>query len=379
MKKSILLHLFFIIILLLSACSESSPSTPMIKGVEEGKVYGNPIKITLEQEEKDVEYIAKIDERQYDFGDAYAEEGEHTLQVSAVKGKQSTNLFISFEIDTSPPVLPEVIGIKENETYYKTVKVDVIKEEGIQYEFRMDETKYELNTPIMEEGKHIFKVIATKEKNNRITEKTIPFTIDNDTYTQKEVDYFTEIAIGSEYGGSPYIKKWATDIRIRVGGNPTNEDLNTLSKVAEEVNEIIPTLQLSIVNKNENIAIYFVPQGDFRKYIPGAVLGNWAYFRYYTNDKNEINKAIITIGTFGSSQKDRDHHIREEITQALGMGNDSPKYKDSIFHENKAQSLNVAYSELDKKVIKLLYRQDILAGMDKIEVLETLKNRIVSE
>ncbi|HCX64701.1 MAG TPA: hypothetical protein DHN33_05780 [Eubacteriaceae bacterium] len=168
-------------------------------------------------------------------------------------------------------------------------------------------------------------------------------------------------------------------MRIKIGGNPTQEDLETVDEVVSELNDIISTIELSVVEENENINMYFVPQGDFREYISGAVLGNWAYFRYYTKDRWEIDKAIITIGTFGSNQEDRDHHIREELTQALGMGKDSPKYKDSIFYESEGQSLNLDYSPLDKKVIEILYRKDIALGMDEEEVLKVISDRIVEE
>src|SRR5688572_32444107 len=60
------------------------------------------------------------------------------------------------------------------------------------------------------------------------------------SYTQEEIDYFLEVALGTEYGDSEQtIKKWAQDIRIEVLGTPTDEDLQTLDDVEEEINGLI--------------------------------------------------------------------------------------------------------------------------------------------
>ena len=47
------------------------------------------------------------------------------------------------------------------------------------------------------------------------------------------------------------------------------------------------------------------------------------------------------------------HILREELTQSLGLCNDSWKYEESIFYQG--YSTVTEYSELDKKVIQMLY------------------------
>lgn len=63
------------------------------------------------------------------------------------------------------------------------------------------------------------------------------------------ISYFLEIAIGSEHGESiDRIIKWKKDIRIRIRGNPTKEDIQTLNQVtvakrySEEVNFVMSPL-----------------------------------------------------------------------------------------------------------------------------------------
>ncbi|TFB14266.1 DUF2927 domain-containing protein [Filobacillus milosensis] len=374
MRKLIIIILG-IFLLLVGCVEEEPPKKPSIIGVKDGEVYNSSVQIELEEEKDDVEYNAKIDGKTYNFGDSYDVEGKHTFEVIASKGEASTTTSISFEIDTTPPANPDITGVKNNEVYMKPVKIHVEEKQGISYNYKLNGNDYNLGTEIKEDGEYTFTVIATKNKNELSTKKQIKFTIDQTTYSQEAFEYFKEIAFGAEYGGSPYITKWLDDINIEIIGNPTQKDIETIQKVIDELEQLTP-LTINIVENKANINMYFVPQGDFRKYIPGAVLGNWAYFRYYKGERGQINQAKIAIGTFGSDQENRNHHIREEMTQVLGLGNDSTKYKNSIFYETEAEVNNQDFSKLDKKVIEILYRPDVKVGMTEKEVTDLFKDRI---
>ncbi|NHZ87118.1 MAG: DUF2927 domain-containing protein, partial [Planctomycetia bacterium] len=48
----------------------------------------------------------------------------------------------------------------------------------------------------------------------------------SNNYSQEQIDYFAEIALGAEFGDEiPVIKKWTDDIRIKIKGEPTEADL----------------------------------------------------------------------------------------------------------------------------------------------------------
>ena len=47
--------------------------------------------------------------------------------------------------------------------------------------------------------------------------------------------------------------------------------------------------------------------------------------------------------------------LREEITQSLGLCNDSWKYPNSIFYQGS--STNTEFSDLDKEIIQMLYNE----------------------
>jgi hypothetical protein len=47
------------------------------------------------------------------------------------------------------------------------------------------------------------------------------------------------------------------------------------------------------------------------------------------------------------------HLLREELTQALGLSNDSYDYPESIFYQGWTETTE--YTELDKDVIRMMY------------------------
>ena len=63
--------------------------------------------------------------------------------------------------------------------------------------------------------------------------------------------------------------------------------------------------------------------------------------------------------------------LREELTQTLGLQNDSYQYPNSVFQEDP-QYTPVAYSSVDEEVIRLLYDQKIKPGMNGEQVRKAL-------
>jgi hypothetical protein len=192
-----------------------------------------------------------------------------------------------------------------------------------------------------------------------------------ESYTDNEIEYFTEIALGAEYGNNiQVIRKWDSDIKIKINGNPNEKDLQSLNQVISDINSLIgDKVYLTVVNTDQNIDINFVPLSNFS--ICNAEPGNYGYFNCRWRN-NVIYECDICIATDDSLlQEERSHMIREELTQSLGLMKDSFKYSDSIFYEGWTQTLN--YSEIDRKIIEILYSEDIRPGMTKYEVERVLK------
>ncbi len=193
----------------------------------------------------------------------------------------------------------------------------------------------------------------------------------NRNYTPAQINYFFEIALGSEFGiSNPTIKKWNRDIKIKVNGSPTTEDLKTLQAVIDEINTLTNSITLQIDAKNPNLEIYFVPESQFAQYEPNYSPVNYGFF--WTDWNNDaIYNSRVLISTVGVTQKERSHLIREELTQSLGLMKDSYIYQESIFYQGWTDGTN--YSEIDKAVIQMLTLPEIRPGMTKLQVLEVLR------
>lgn len=166
--------------------------------------------------------------------------------------------------------------------------------------------------------------------------------------------YFQEIANGSEFGGSPGIRRWhKATIGFQVRGQPNQDDLTTLWQVQAELTAL--TGVRFEQSGTPDMLIWFIPEEQFASVDPNYMQGNLGFF-WVQFAGNTIASASILISTTGISQQERNHLIREEVTQSMGLMNDSPRYADSIFHSSWSTTATVqSYSELDKAVIRMLY------------------------
>lgn len=207
------------------------------------------------------------------------------------------------------------------------------------------------------------------------------------SYTTAQINYFLEVALKSEYADSePTIKKWDRDINIKVLGSPTLEDLKTLRTVIDELNTLVSGIRLQVVSlagdsskdissnkprtlgNNPNVEIHFIPESKFAQHEPNYQPPNYGFFWGWWNDHHAIHRSRVLISTDGVTQQERSHLIREELTQSLGLMEDSDQYSDSIFYQGWTDTNH--YAEIDKAVIEMLYRPEIHPGMTKSQVLE---------
>lgn len=194
------------------------------------------------------------------------------------------------------------------------------------------------------------------------------------TWTEEQIDYFEEIAFGAEYGDSvPNIVKWVKDVRIKVIGQPTAEDRATLEQVIQELNELVQGIKIILNSDNYNVEMYFVPESEFSRYESNYRPVNYGFFWYWWNNNYEITRGRVLISTTGMTQRQRNHIIREEVTQLLGMAQDSYQYPESIFYQGWTETIN--YADIDKAVIRMLYQPSIRPGMTQESVIELLKSQ----
>lgn len=367
-----------IILFLISfwGCSNQiPPEEPIIYGVEEGGIYNTGVEIEIEAQ-RGINYIASIDGKHYELGTLFLENGKHLLVVTAVNAKNqlSNTKRIHFEIDTIPPSSPRVKGIDDGKVYNRGVRIEVIEVLGQSYDALINGQPYELGTEFSVEGSHVFEIKTIKERNQLTSTREVRFLIDFSRYTKEEIEYFFEIAFGSEYGGeSNYLKKWIQDIKIKVIGAPNDEDLENLKQVMEELADLTG-LQFLFDNKDPNITMYFIPHGEFKKHADPAIAeANWGLFWYFEGMKGQIVQAKILVEIDQGDQSSRNHLVREELTQSLGLGQDSWRYYESIFFQG--YTITEFFTDIDRQIIKMLYDPNIPPNAERemVEVYFTNK------
>jgi len=191
-------------------------------------------------------------------------------------------------------------------------------------------------------------------------------------YPTEEIEYFFEIAFGVEFGTSePLIRKWEESIYIEIFGEPTPADLQTLDQIISELNLLLDgAIQLGVVDSGGNFEIYFRPETTFSDRLDTYEPVNYGFFWVWWNN-NVINYAVMLIASEGITQQERSHLIREELTQCLGLMQDSWLYPESIFYQGWTDTTE--YLPIDRAIIKMLYSPQIKPGMNRKDVLRVFE------
>jgi hypothetical protein len=193
-------------------------------------------------------------------------------------------------------------------------------------------------------------------------------------FTPEQIGYFIEVALGSEFGRGPgVVRKWQGPIRIQVHGSPTAEDRAALQAVMEELNQLTEGIELQLTDSDPSMEIFFVPEAEFARHEPRYQPVNLGFFWANWGADHQIVSARVLISTTGVTQQERAHLIREEVTQSLGLMQDSRRHRDSIFFQGWTDVVN--YTEIDRAIIQLLYRPEIRAGMNASQVRAALRTR----
>jgi hypothetical protein len=186
-----------------------------------------------------------------------------------------------------------------------------------------------------------------------------------------------EVILGPEFGSSAkLVARWKTSPQVSVfGANSEQKQL---------VNEVVATLNTQLLpsgitmnvgadqDTSASFKIYFAPLSEFDQIAQDNgftnVPGNWGLFWTFWNGNREIYKSVVMLANDLLTGTSMRHFAHEEITQALGMSNDSAIYSDSVFFAKgsdggQAQTL----SPLDKKLVQFVY-QNVQPNDDEVQV-----------
>lgn len=168
--------------------------------------------------------------------------------------------------------------------------------------------------------------------------------------------YFREIALGNEFSNkvssTPY--RWTKNMKIYCYGLCSPMMMNELDRIVKELNDIINPITISVVSKRSeaNFIIYLGSAQSFARNHPDIhadrLKNNWGYFQIYNNE------GLMYVDVIRTKEEDAQKHLlREELTQSLGLCNDSYKYDNSIFYQG--WTTTTEYAPIDRELIDMLY------------------------
>jgi len=175
-------------------------------------------------------------------------------------------------------------------------------------------------------------------------------------HSQEAKDYFKEICLNSENGESfKNASKWDKDVKIYVHGYCPDYMMTELDDIVSELNDLIDPINIEVVsNKSEaNTFLFLGSDGGFQQEYP--IIGGRDLSRtggYFLVKSNKAYLYVNMVRTGNDTQAQRSI-LREELTQSLGLYNDSWKYPNSIFYQGGNDVTE--YSDLDKEIIQMLY------------------------
>lgn len=188
---------------------------------------------------------------------------------------------------------------------------------------------------------------------------------------EETLSYFSAVVFSTEYGGSSEddnrLRRWEEPLLITVDGSPTDEDLAVLNRHIGDLQAVPGMPEIRRVRSGGNVAIHFVPLSAMGNAVPGYVEGNWGFFRVWWDESLRMNRAEVAIASDVTTQPQRNHLILEEVTQLLGLMQDADSHADSIFYGPWTETQ--ALSALDWRLVALLYRTDLSAGMTREAVM----------
>lgn len=173
----------------------------------------------------------------------------------------------------------------------------------------------------------------------------------------RDVVFKTEPGEGAQ--GKPLVR-WETPIRARVMGEGWEAYRSHIDSLFQQLQKL-SGLSIALAGPNEpaNMHIHFLPTADIRKRMnaPGVNCGGTLSGK---KDAWAITGAVVYIST--ESDFRTRHCIVEEITQILGLPNDTTFFDDTIFNDS---SRVTALTLPDQILVRILYDKRLKSGMSE--------------
>lgn len=204
-------------------------------------------------------------------------------------------------------------------------------------------------------------------------------------YNERVVEYFKEVALGFEFSGASQItRRWEGSMKVFIGGQITPALLAETNKVVNEINDLSTNgFRIEIVSDTlqSNFYIYFGSGDSYARIFPSLsnlVISNWGLFSIFWDSSNRLFRGHMYVDILRANLNEQKHLLREELTQSLGLGNDSDLYSESIFQKSFSTK-TTEYSLLDRDLVRLLYHPKMMIGLNRNAVDDVLRDILLAE
>jgi hypothetical protein len=181
------------------------------------------------------------------------------------------------------------------------------------------------------------------------------------------LDYFFTVALGTGAANKTSVVNLWTDEVVTVGVHGfTNAGRRCLSKTISDFNALTRTTDLRVADGPGDIEIYIAPITKFHSLDPSYEYASddVAYFSTHWGDDHQMTDATVLIRSDGTTASERCRLIRGELTESMGLSEESAKHPSSIFYSEFSDA-PAQYSALDKAIIRLMYDGAIEPGDDR--------------
>lgn len=196
--------------------------------------------------------------------------------------------------------------------------------------------------------------------------------------SEQRTAMFEQIVFSQEYDASRsrFLAKWSGPLRIALKGKTAPAHRASVKAHATRLSRLTDLdIALAARGKPANVTIFFASLDDMEKLagprikdkrkVIDILLTSGCLFFYDTDAKYRISQASIFVRT-GRSANDIEACLLEEMTQILGLPNDSDLIKPSVFNNGDAL---VQLTPLDEAFIRVLYDPKMTIGAPAREAL----------
>lgn len=196
-----------------------------------------------------------------------------------------------------------------------------------------------------------------------------------------EEQAFLEMAVhdgGGDLGATraaETLQRWDHDVTFAVTGSPTPDDLARVEENAAALSELMAPLRVSLVERvhDADVVVHFVARNQFASILETTDFPTDAdgiaqpRVRDGGDDDGRIQSVTVVVDA-GLAQHARNHVISHELLHAVGL--DHSSCLSSVMYAEGSDEASPLWSlpPLDRRMLSLLYRPELAAGMDANEV-----------